>query len=89
MKAMQVENEARKSSRKKVTEANKLAKALQLEEGSDIEEDDERRLSLSLSESQSSQEMDDPTQLERERGNFSESSSCTPANSGTESYNYR
>ena len=84
MKAMQVENEVRKSSRKKVTEANKLAKALQLEEGSDIEEDDERRLSLSLSESQSSQDMDDPTQ-----GNFSESSSCTPANSGTESYNYR
>ena len=88
MKAMQVENEARKSSRKKVTEANKLAKALQLGEGSDFEEDDERRLTLELSESQSSQEMDDPTQLERER-NFSESSSCTPANSGTESYNYR
>ena len=84
---MQVENEARKSSRRKVNEAAKLAKALERQEGSDYEEDDERRLTLELSES--SQEMDDPTQLERGPRNFSESSSCTPANSGTESYNYR
>ena len=81
-----MENEARKSSRRKVNEEAKLAKALQRQEGSDYEEDDERRLTLELSES--SQEMDDPTQLERGR-NFSESSSCTPANSGTESFNYR
>ena len=91
---MQVENEARKNSRRKVCEEAKVAKALQRQEGSDYEdEEDERQLTLELSgqeEQESSQDLDEqPLQPDLNRGrHVSESSSCT-LTSGTQSFAYR
>ena len=94
MDAMQVENEARKTLRRKECEAAKVAKGLQQQEGSDYEdEEDERQLTLELSgqeEQESSQDLDEqPLQPDLNRGrHVSESSSCTLP-SGTESFAYR